>query len=567
MTFENNGTFTWTVPSGVTRVSVVCIGGGGGAGTYLSSGFSATSTQGAGGGGGGALVWANNIPVTPGGTATIRVGAGGRGMNSAGGLSSFTFGSLSITARGGAAGTRAGGTGGMMSVAGAAITDYGGGAGGSGRFQSWTAVLGDMSGGGGGAGGWTGTGGLGSAHDSPGSAGSGGAGGGGYHVSLGGAGGGGGVGLDGEGPPGLEGTATNRAGKGGSSGADGSTAAGGRFGGGAGGLTAASGALEARAGGGGACKLVWGNTGRAFPGNYISTEFTPLDAPYGTNIFTNQRFQYMIGEVGFNVATQRIPGVRVYNIDGFSTTKEQIAEMKNAGLLPICYICVGTWEPYRPDSGLFPQSVIGLPYSIEPFTDERWLDIRSPIVRQLIKSRFEMLARKGCVGVEPDNTNGYSSFEQGFPLTMANWKEYMEWLSDLARSMGMYYGLKNSHEMPRDHPDMVCGTTTKKPVWDFVVDEGCYTRPEGAGSECDPYKLFKPCNKTVFQVMYTYYWDSNFTTTLGGQVSNIVREFRRNICPQQATFSSTSVLKTVDAYWDPFYPCDCAGDIPDQYCA
>jgi hypothetical protein len=45
----------------------------------------------------------------------------------------------------------------------------------------------------------------------------------------------------------------------------------------------------------------------------------------------------------------------------------------------------GTWEPFRPDTNDFPPEVIGLPYSIEPFTDEKWLDVRTPIVRQLIK--------------------------------------------------------------------------------------------------------------------------------------------------------------------------------------
>jgi len=60
------GTYTWTAPPSVTRVSVVAIGGGGGG-----------SNHGEGGGGGG-LGW-GNVTVVPGNTYTVRVGSGGAG--------------------------------------------------------------------------------------------------------------------------------------------------------------------------------------------------------------------------------------------------------------------------------------------------------------------------------------------------------------------------------------------------------------------------------------------------------------------------------------------------------
>ena len=67
------GQKTWTVPAGVTSVSVLCIGGGGGCVLYPSG------TTGASGGGGGALAYKNNISVTPGQTITYNVGDGGKG--------------------------------------------------------------------------------------------------------------------------------------------------------------------------------------------------------------------------------------------------------------------------------------------------------------------------------------------------------------------------------------------------------------------------------------------------------------------------------------------------------
>lgn len=76
---QNGGqcTFTWTAPAGVKKVHVMAIGGGGG-GRY---------TWAVCGGHGGGMVWANNIPVTPGNSYTIQVGRGGCWNGNTGGCS------------------------------------------------------------------------------------------------------------------------------------------------------------------------------------------------------------------------------------------------------------------------------------------------------------------------------------------------------------------------------------------------------------------------------------------------------------------------------------------------
>ena len=76
---ENGGScgFTWVAPAGVTRVHVMALGGGGG-GCYAWAVC---------GGHGGGMVWANNIPVTPGGSYTIQAGRGGCWNGSVGGCS------------------------------------------------------------------------------------------------------------------------------------------------------------------------------------------------------------------------------------------------------------------------------------------------------------------------------------------------------------------------------------------------------------------------------------------------------------------------------------------------
>jgi hypothetical protein len=68
--FTSSGTFS--VPSGVTAVDVLVVGGGGGAGIDH-----------AGGGGAGGLIFMPSYPVTPGGTVSVTVGCGGAtGQNS-----------------------------------------------------------------------------------------------------------------------------------------------------------------------------------------------------------------------------------------------------------------------------------------------------------------------------------------------------------------------------------------------------------------------------------------------------------------------------------------------------
>ncbi len=101
--FTTPGTYSWTVPNGVTSISVAGIGGGG-AGSQKASGGT--------GGGGGQLKYANNISVTPGQVYTIVVGEGGitgGDYGNSGGYTTMTLasnGNIVLSAAGGAGGDR-----------------------------------------------------------------------------------------------------------------------------------------------------------------------------------------------------------------------------------------------------------------------------------------------------------------------------------------------------------------------------------------------------------------------------------------------------------------------------
>ena len=152
------GTFTYTVPSHINKICVLCVGGGG-SGQYIQSGQPS-------GGGGGGLIWVNNIDVSVNKTFTVIVGAGGNGAGgptinpsgqdgSASRFYSGTGTTFNIQANGGNGGaTRTGGTYTLTNTAGFIIGTSGGGNGGNGGLgvTGW-------GGGGAGAAGYTGNGG------------------------------------------------------------------------------------------------------------------------------------------------------------------------------------------------------------------------------------------------------------------------------------------------------------------------------------------------------------------------------------------------------------------------
>lgn len=184
--FDTVGTNSFVVPSGVTSISAVLVGAGGGGHPTWSNPA----------GGGGALAYAN-VPVTPGETLTVTVGAGGVQGGHGGDTLIYRGATLLFKAEGGKYGstsTRAAPVSGLITANG-----------GRGGLCSTSGY-----GGGGGAGGYSGDGGDGSygavgtsaTNGGQGFGGSG-AGGTGYQSSTNGFGGGGGVGLLGEGASGL----------------------------------------------------------------------------------------------------------------------------------------------------------------------------------------------------------------------------------------------------------------------------------------------------------------------------------------------------------------------------
>jgi hypothetical protein len=106
-------------------------------------------------------------------------------------------------------------------------------------------------------------------------------------------------------------------------------------------------------------------------------------------------------------ATSVTPNVDVFDLDLFLTPKSTIDTLHRLGKRVLCYFSAGSYEPDRPDSNNFKSSDMGKELSGWP--QEKWLDLNSNNVRDIMSKRLQLAAQNGCDGVDPDNTDGYVS--------------------------------------------------------------------------------------------------------------------------------------------------------------
>lgn len=177
--------------------------------------------------------------------------------------------------------------------------------------------------------------------------------------------------------------------------------------------------------------------------------------------------------------------VQMYDIDLVETPAATITELKNAGRTVICYFSAGSWEAFRDDADLFPESVLGA--IMDGWPDERWLDIRQiDLLAPVMSARLDLAVSKGCDGVEPDNVDGYAN-DSGFPLTGADQLAYNRWLAKSAHDRGLSIGLKNDLDQI---PELVA-------EFDWALNEQC-----AEFEECDLLSPFVEAGKAVFGVEY-----------------------------------------------------------------
>lgn len=176
--------------------------------------------------------------------------------------------------------------------------------------------------------------------------------------------------------------------------------------------------------------------------------------------------------------------VDVYDIDLFNVPTSEIASLQAMGKKVICYFSAGSYEPFRTDSGDFPDAVKGK--VLDGFEDEKWLDVRSSILLEIMAKRLDLAVEKGCDGVEPDNMDGYQN-DSGFPLLAGDQLAFNQEIANLAHARGLAVGLKNDLDQI---PELL-------PYYDFSVNEQCHEY-----DECEALLPFISAGKPVWNAEY-----------------------------------------------------------------
>lgn len=251
----------------------------------------------------------------------------------------------------------------------------------------------------------------------------------------------------------------------------------------------------------------------------------------------------IIDPAGLNALTPSMP--EIWDVDLEETSNTTIAALHQLGKKVICYFSAGSSEDWRSDYSSFLDADKG--GCLDTWPGEKWLDVRTDNVFQIMKRRIALAAEKGCDGVDPDNMDAWANNPNGVTptLTAEDAKTYLRKLSTEAHSYGMAIGLKNSQGILND----VRGDI------EFAVNEECATY-----DECAAYQTLLSENggKPVFHVEYAKYSvGDNRKVVLRGDSSKLrgksSDELKSQFClgsnsGSSTTFSTVIKQKALDGF-------------------
>ncbi|KAI9717829.1 MAG: hypothetical protein M1828_007068 [Chrysothrix sp. TS-e1954] len=172
------------------------------------------------------------------------------------------------------------------------------------------------------------------------------------------------------------------------------------------------------------------------------------------------------------------------DFDLFDTPATTVSTLHSQSHYTICYFSAGSYEQWRSDASQFDPSDLGNP--LDGWPGERWLNVNSKNVRQIMRQRMNIAKTKGCDAIDPDNVDGYDN-DNGHDLTEDDAVDYVQFLAAEGHQRGMAVGLKNAGSMvPR-----------VLKVVQFQVNEQCVQY-----DDCDQARPFIAANKPVFHIEY-----------------------------------------------------------------
>lgn len=212
---------------------------------------------------------------------------------------------------------------------------------------------------------------------------------------------------------------------------------------------------------------------------------------------------------------------QVWAIDLFDNDASTMVDLRASGARVICYFSAGSYEDWRPDKTSFKEVDLG--HDLEGWPGERWINISSADIREVMTRRLDLAVEKNCDGVDPDNVDAYDN-DNGLHLTEADSIDYMLFLSEEAHHRGLAIGLKNAGSIIPSVINMM----------EWSVNEQCVQY-----NECDIYSPFIQQGKPVFHVEYPK----------GEDVSNNeeVSETQKNdICDAASAEGFSTIMKNID---------------------
>ncbi|KAF2397001.1 hypothetical protein EJ06DRAFT_567809 [Trichodelitschia bisporula] len=233
------------------------------------------------------------------------------------------------------------------------------------------------------------------------------------------------------------------------------------------------------------------------------------------------KFQIILRNSIIDASSPLAPSnIDVLDLDLFDTPKSLITKLHGQGKRVVCYFSAGGAETWRPDYGRLNASVLG--DEIRGWRGERWLDIRSEGVWEVMRGRVGMAAEKGCDGVDPDNIDAFGDEARrggGFGLTKQDSIAFVKRLAAEAHRLDLAIGLKNAEAiLPSVRGDV-----------QFAVNEECATYG------CSAYESFVK-EKPVFHIEYASH-TVNGTDSRRGRVRMMSKEAAQRI---------STVIKNMD---------------------
>jgi hypothetical protein len=211
------------------------------------------------------------------------------------------------------------------------------------------------------------------------------------------------------------------------------------------------------------------------------------------------------------------PDVDIFEIDMFlHQNTGTISSLHALGKKVICYFSGGSYEPDRPDSSKFPAADLG--NELKGWPGERWLNLNSTAIRDIMAARIDIAAHMGCDAVDPDNVDGYQN-DNGLDLTSDESVDFVTFLANKAHEHNLAIGLKNAGDIV---PDVL-------PLVQFAVNEQC-----AQYKNCGIFRPFIKANKPVLQIEYPE-----------GAPDNISEEDMEASCASAGSDRFSTVLKAL----------------------